>query len=76
MTPSELNAVARLVFIAKRCGADFLDNADSFDNMIGAGRFAETDRKVLDMVRRVVKPLPDCRLDNWVCPSEMKKNTR
>lgn len=54
MTPSELNAAARLVFIARRRGADFLDNEDSFDAVLGRGRFAETDPKLLDMARRIV----------------------
>lgn len=54
MTPGDYNATARLVAIAKRNGAHFLDNPESFDNMIGPGRYAETDPKLRDMARRVV----------------------
>ena len=56
MSPSELNAVARLVWIAERCGPEFLDNAESFDRLIGRGRFAETDSNVLDFARALSNP--------------------
>jgi predicted lactoylglutathione lyase len=56
MNLSDLNAAARLVMVAKNCGAEFLDDPDRFDRMFGRGSFAETDGHVLDLVRRVVKP--------------------
>jgi hypothetical protein len=55
LSPSELNRVARLVLIAERCGPDFLDNAEGFDSLLGRGRFADTDGKILDAVRGIVK---------------------
>jgi hypothetical protein len=55
MSPTGLNAVARLVLIADRCGPEFLDNVDSFDRVLGTGRFADTDSNVLDLARRIVK---------------------
>jgi hypothetical protein len=55
MSPSDLNAVARLVLIAKRCGPQFLDDANSFDGVIGPGGFSRTDSQILDMARRVVQ---------------------
>jgi hypothetical protein len=74
MSPSELNAVARLVLIAKRCGPQFLDNADSFDNVIGSGRFAETDSQILDLVRRVVEASPDSESEDNIVLSELEEN--
>jgi hypothetical protein len=54
MTRGEYNDIARLVAIAKRCGPQFLDSPESFDAVVGTGRYAATDRKVLSMARRVV----------------------
>ena len=45
----------RLVWIAKRCGPQALDDVDSFDNVIGRNRFAELDSGVLGIARRIVK---------------------
>ena len=47
--------MARLVWIAERCGPEFLDNADRFDRVLGRGRFAETNSNVLDHARCIVK---------------------
>lgn len=55
MTARKLNRVFQLFLIAQLCGPQFLDNADSFDKMIGRGRFAKTDSDVIDAVRRLVK---------------------
>jgi hypothetical protein len=57
--PSELNAVARPVLIAKRCGPQFLNYADSLDNMIRAGCFAETDGEIFDFVRCIIETSAD-----------------
>ncbi len=53
MKPSELNAVARLVMVVKRCGPDVLTPA-RFDRLFESGSFAKLDGKVLDAVRRVI----------------------
>jgi hypothetical protein len=58
MSPSELNTVFRLALVAKNHGAHFLDDADSFDSMIGRGRFAELNSDTIGHVRRLVKPSP------------------
>lgn len=47
--------MARLVMIANRCGSQLLDNAESFDRVVGRSRFSELDRKSLDLARRIVK---------------------
>lgn len=49
----------RLVAIAKNHGADFLYDADSFDRMLGRGRFAEMDGRLLGNIRRVIECLPN-----------------
>ncbi len=53
--------------LAKRCGPQFLDNAESFDGLLGAGAFAVADGKVLAIVRRMVEggldDLPQARRD-------------
>jgi hypothetical protein len=56
MNPSQINAVCRLVWIAKRCSARVLDDAKSFDRVVGPGRFAELDADVLKFARSVVTP--------------------
>jgi hypothetical protein len=55
MSAMELNAVARLVMIANRCGSQLLDNAKSFDHVVGRRRFSELDGESLDLARRIVK---------------------
>jgi len=55
LRPSELNAVFRLCAIANRCGPQILDSAESFDSVVGRGRFAELDSVVLDIARSIVK---------------------
>ena len=55
LNPSDLNAVARLVMVAERCGPEFLDNADRFDQVIGRGRFSETNCNVLNLARAIIK---------------------
>jgi hypothetical protein len=54
MSPSDLNTVARLALIAKRCGPDFLYDPESFDRLFGRGSFADLDCEILDMTRSVV----------------------
>jgi hypothetical protein len=56
VSPSDLNTVARLVMIAERCGPDFLDNAESFDRVLGRGSFAQLDREILNKARAVTEP--------------------
>jgi hypothetical protein len=41
MSLRKLNAAARLMLIANRCGSELLDDLDRFDCVIGQGRFAE-----------------------------------
>ncbi len=55
MSPSNLNSAARLVLVAKNCGAKFLDDPDRFDRMFGRDSFAQMNGDVLDLVRGVVK---------------------
>jgi hypothetical protein len=55
MSPRNLNAAARLVLIANRCGSELLYDLDRFDLVVGQGRFAELDREVLGLARRIVK---------------------
>jgi hypothetical protein len=55
LAPSQLNVVFRLFLIAKRCGAKVLDNVESFDRVMGRGRFASLDCEVLNEARRIVK---------------------
>jgi hypothetical protein len=43
------------VLIANRCGSELLDDLDRFDRVLGQGRFAELDREVLSLARRIVK---------------------
>ena len=74
MSPSNLNCVFRLVSIAKRCGPQFLDNADIFDNMIGPGRFAETDGQILDLVHRIIEASPDSEGEDHILLPELEKN--
>ena len=62
MSPSDLNDAARLLLVAKRCGAQLFDNAKSFDSVFGRGQFAKLDGEVLDMVRRIIKPERNGRL--------------
>ena len=57
LSPSDLNTVFRLLLIAKNCGPQFLDNAESFDGMLGVGAFAMLDSDVLSVVRSKVKDL-------------------
>jgi hypothetical protein len=45
MNPGDLNSAARLILIAKNCGAEFLDDPNCFDRMFGRGSFAKTDRE-------------------------------
>lgn len=56
LTFSQLNDTFRLVLLAKRCGSQILDNAESFDSVLGMGRFASLDSEVLDKARCIVKP--------------------
>ncbi len=51
MNPSDVNDAARLVMVAERCGPEILDNADNFDEVLGAGRFASLNREVLNLAR-------------------------
>jgi hypothetical protein len=55
LNPSDLNSAARLMLVAENCGAQFLDDPERFDRMLGRGSFAQTNGDVLDMVRGVVK---------------------
>ena len=58
--PSVVNDFGRLLMgIRKNFGPEVLDNAESFDKVFGAGRFALTDSRVLDMVRRCIENAPD-----------------
>lgn len=58
--PSAINDCSRLFMgLRKDFGPEVLDNAESFDKVFGAGRFAKTDRLVLDMVRRCIENAPD-----------------
>lgn len=55
-SPSLLNQSVRLFLIAKYHGSHFLDNAESFDRMLGCrGRFAQLDSRVLGIVRGAVE---------------------
>ena len=48
--------VAGLIFAAAgSCGAQALDNIESFDRVMGRRRFALLDREVLNEARRIVK---------------------
>ncbi len=60
MNPSDVNDAARLVMVAERCGPEILDNADNFDEVLGAGRFANLNRDVLNLARRVVSGKNSC----------------
>jgi hypothetical protein len=55
LSATQLNAVSRLVWIAERCGPQYLDNAERFDEMMGRNCFAELDSEVLNIARSVVK---------------------
>src|SRR5450631_4338069 len=66
MTPADLNTVARLALIAKNHGPHFLDNADSFDRMLGRGRFAELNSDTISHVRRLVEALDNCRAEQRI----------
>jgi len=47
LSPADLNAAARLVVMAaERCGPQLLDDAESFDEVFGRGRFAGLDCEV------------------------------
>ena len=59
LNPSDLNAVARLVMVAERCGSEILDNVDSFDEVFGLGSFARLNCEVLSLARSVVKSSGD-----------------
>jgi hypothetical protein len=59
-SPTQLNAMLRLVLIAKNHGAYFLDDAESFDRLIGRGRFAELDGNALCHIKGLVKALRNC----------------
>ena len=52
---SPLNNVLQLVWIAKRCGSQLLDNVECFDHVIGRSRFAELDSGALRIARRIVE---------------------
>jgi hypothetical protein len=54
-SPTDLNRVLRIALIAKNHGPQFLDNADSFDRLLGRGRFAEMDSRSLRDIRRIVE---------------------
>lgn len=62
--PSKLNAVLRLLMIVERRGSHFLDDAQSFDRVLGRGRFAEYQGAHLDEVRCIVESpaYQSCRL--------------
>ena len=47
MSPSELNAVARLVMVAESCGPAVLYDADRLDRMSRHGRFAELNNGII-----------------------------
>ena len=75
MTPAKLNGVARLVLIAYCRGPQFLDDANSFDSVVGRGRFAELDRDALRAARRIVKSGPYGFGDLGGSLAEAAKNT-
>ena len=45
----------RFVLIAQNHGTDFLYDADSFDRMLGRGRFAQMDGRKLRDIRSIVE---------------------
>jgi hypothetical protein len=51
LNPSDLNSATRLMLVAQNCGAQFLDDPERFDRMLGRGSFAQTNGDVLDMVQ-------------------------
>jgi hypothetical protein len=55
LSPSKLNAAARLLLVAERCGSEALDNSNSFYRMTGISGFAKLDSDVLDFIRGIVK---------------------
>ena len=55
-------------------GPQFLDNADGFDNMIGPGRFAETDGKILDLVHRIIEAPPNGEAKDNILLPDLKEN--
>lgn len=58
--PSAFNYFARLFMgLSEDFGPEVLDNAESFDKVFGAGRFAVTDSLVLGMIRRSIEDAPD-----------------
>jgi hypothetical protein len=59
MSPSELNDVFRLVWLAERCGPECLDNLQSLDGVFGRCGGAKFNGDVLDVVRGIVKTIGD-----------------
>jgi hypothetical protein len=58
--PSVINDVARLTLcVTEDFGPEIIDNAERFDQVFGAGSFARTDGRVLDVVRSIIESQPD-----------------
>jgi hypothetical protein len=56
----QLNRIVRLALIAKDHDPEFLNDAESFDRVLGGGRFAElSESDGLGHVRRLVEALND-----------------
>jgi hypothetical protein len=58
-SPTDLNAVLRLVMLADRYGPQLLDDAEHFDSILGPGRFAALESDALSEARRIVKARGD-----------------
>jgi len=56
-SPSALNGMFRLALIAKNHGSHFLNDAQSFDRMLGPGRFAEMNSETFRDVSGIVKTI-------------------
>jgi hypothetical protein len=74
--PSQLNDMFRLVLIAKRCGPHVFDNAESFDGVVGRGRFSDLDSSVLSVACRIVESFADRGGDTNVHLSDFGQNVR
>lgn len=59
MTPSQVNEAYRLFLVAKRCGADILDDAQRFDKLFSVIRLGELDRESLALARRMIESFPN-----------------
>jgi hypothetical protein len=54
VSPSQLNEAFRLILVAKRY-PKLLDNEQSFDEVLGPGRFAMTDREALELAKHFIQ---------------------